>query len=128
MRARKVLAYGLAAGIALLFALPFLHVDLRAQHLCEWFGGSRASTSFSRNTRSCYAAHNCGKRYSPQSYCKSVGTGSPVANAYMLLGEPDWVRGSQLVWHYGASDSGVIVATVDGERIESINCFVAEWP
>ena len=52
----------------------------------------------------------------------------PVAHAYVLLGEPNWVKGNQLVWHYGATDSGFIVATVDGERVVSINCFVAEQP
>src|SRR5262249_14826584 len=128
VRARKVLGFTLASTLALVIALPFLHVGLRAQRLCEWFGGSWASTSFSCITRSCYEAHNCGSRYSPQSYCKNVAPGTPLADAYVLLGEPNWVKGSQLVWHYGSADSGFIVATAEGERVASINCFVAERP
>ena len=100
MRAKRILRVALAAAFALIIALPFLHIGKQAQRLCEWFGGSWASTRFSCITRSCYAAHNCGSRYSPQSYCKNVVPGTPVADAYVLLGEPNWVEGNQLVWHF----------------------------
>jgi hypothetical protein len=128
MKTRRVLVGLFVFVAALLAASPFLHLGRRAQGICEWLGGSWASTSFSCITRSCYQSHTCGSRYCPACYCKGLAPGASLADVYVRLGEPMWVKGSQLTWPSGAADPGYVVATVNGEQLASINCFVAERP
>jgi hypothetical protein len=108
--------------------VPFLHPGVGVKGVCEWFGGAWASDAFRCITRSCHQAGTCGSRYCPACNCPALAPGAALADVYVRLGDPTWIKGNRLVWPAGAASDGYVVATVDGGRLAAIDCSATTRP